>query len=423
MSPRGPRRILHVDMDAFFASVELLRHPELRARPVAVGGSAERGVVAAASYEARRYGVRSAMSSIQARRLCPDLVFLPADHRHYAEVSARIHEVFVEFTPLVEPLALDEAFLDLSGDPASREDAQASAWRLRTRVAEATGLDASVGVATNKLLAKMASEEAKPRATRDGVAPGAGVVEIEPGSERDFLEPRPVRELWGVGPRTAERLHARGLVTIGDLATARESDLMALVGAAAGRQLWRLAQGLDERPVVADRRAKSIGHEETFDTDLVDAEEIGAEIVKMADLVAIRLRGAGVAARTLTLKIRNRDFVTRTRSVTPSTAVTTAAGILAALVPLRDEIRPEEGIRLLGVSASGLVEPAVQLTLEGFDATDDHGARSQPRRPGPVADAAAADVADRIRERFGPAAIRPGGSLRGRGASGETPGN
>lgn len=408
-------------MDAFFASVELLRHPELRTRPVVVGGSAQRGVVAAASYEARRYGVRSAMSSIQARRLCPDLVFLPADHRHYAEVSARIHEVFAEFTPLVEPLALDEAFLDLSGDPASREDAQASARRLRTRVFDATGLDASVGVATNKLLAKMASEEAKPRATREGVAPGAGVVEIQPGSERAFLAPRPVRELWGVGPRTAERLHARGLVTIGDLAAARESDLMALVGVSAGRQLWRLAQGLDERAVVADRRAKSIGHEETFDTDLVDVAEVAAEIVKMADLVAIRLRGAGVAARTLTLKIRNRDFVTRTRSVTPSTPVTTAAGILAALGPLRDEIRPEEGIRLLGVSASGLVEPAVQLTLEGFDATDDQGARSEPRRPGHVADAAAADVADRIRERFGPAAIRPGGALRGRRAPGSTP--
>jgi DNA polymerase-4 len=417
MTASGPRRILHVDMDAFFAAVEALRHPELRGRPIAVGGSAERGVVAAASYEARRYGVRSAMSSSQARRLCPGLIFVPADHRHYGEVSARIHELFYEVTPVVEPLALDEAFLDVTGYAPARDNAKQVATTLRTRIREVTGLDASVGIATNKLLAKMASEEAKPRATAQGVRPGHGVFEIEPGTERKFLAPRPVRDLWGVGPRTAERLSTRGWTTIGDLATSREADVVSLVGATAGRHLWRLAQGLDERAVESDRRAKSIGHEETFERDLLDDEAVWAELVRLADLVAQRLRSQGVAARTVTLKIRTRDFVTRTRSVTPRTPVTTASGILDCLAPLRADIRPDEGIRLLGVSGSHFVEPALQLTLAGLDSTpgansDPSGAPPPARRPDRVDDLAASDVADRIRERFGPHAIRPGRTIR-----------
>lgn len=410
-SPRPARTIVHVDMDAFYVSVELLRRPELRGRPVVVGGTGERGVVAAASYEARRFGVQSAMSSVEARRRCPDAVFLPGDHRRYGEVSAVLHEVFGEFTHLVEPIALDEAFLDVTGARRRIGSGEEIAWLLRDRVRERTELSCSVGVAGNKLLAKLASEAAKPRAAATGVQPGAGVVVVPPGGELAFLHPLPVRSLWGVGPRTAERLERRLVRTVGDLAALARGDLISMLGQAAGRHLWELAQGVDERPVEPDRKPKSIGHEETFPHDLVTVAEVRAEVVRLAESVAGRLRRAGVAARTITLKARRSDFSTITRSVTLAEPADTSTTIMAALDPLVGGLDLTQGLRLVGVSGSNLGDAAVQLSLDSLASSEVDAAQS----------ADAARVMDRVRDRFGPDAIGPASGLTRRPAPGEQP--
>jgi DNA polymerase-4 len=385
-------------MDAFFVSVELLRRPELRGRPVVVGGAGDRGVVAAASYEARRYGVFSAMASARARRLCPELVFLPPDHAHYAEVSRQVQEHFRSVTPLVEPLALDEAFLDVTGALRLLGPAHEIAAGLRQRIRDDLGLTCSVGIASTKMLAKMASEAAKPRAERDRILPGVGIVEIRPGEELSFLHPRPVRALWGVGPATLAKLERLGVDTIGDLAALERGTVERILGRANGGHLWLLAQGIDPRPVEPDRVVKSHGHEETFATDRCTDDEVRAEVVRMADAVASRLRAAGVAARTVTLKVRFADFTTVTRSVTPGQPLDTGPGIVRALEPLLADVDPTPGIRLLGVSGSNLVQPALQLTLE----------------PGSVDEAwsQVSGALDQIRERFGGSAITPGSALR-----------
>ena len=416
------RTILHVDMDAFYVSVELLRRPELRGLPVVVGGTGGRGVVAAASYEARRFGVHSAMSSAEARRRCPQAVFLPGDHAHYAEVSARLHAVFHDLTPLVEPIALDEAFLDVGGALRGWSSVGALARDLRHRVAEALGLSCSVGVASNKFLAKLASEAAKPRATPHGVEPGPGVFEVPVGRELEFLHPLPVRSLWGVGPRTAERLERRSLRTVGDLAALQRHELIAMLGAAAGRHLWELAQGLDDRPVEPDRQPKSIGHEETFERDLVALDEIRTEVVRLADAVAARLRARGLAARTITLKIRWSDFGTVTRSVTPGEALDTAVRIVEALDMAVAELEPSRGVRLVGVSGSNLAPAAVQLSLDDLTEPKGNDATGSGRRV--VTSAALDDAAravDRVRDRFGSRSIGPASGLSRRTTPGRRP--
>lgn len=396
------RVILHVDMDAFYVSVELRRRPDLAGQPVVVGGTGSRGVIAAASYEARRYGVRSAMPSTTARRLCPQAVFLPGDHALYATVSTDVHQIFASFTPLVEPLSLDEAFLDVSGGLRLHGPGTTIAHRIRDRVWEELQLRCSVGVAPNKFLAKLASVAAKPIATADGVRDGQGVVEVLPGNELIFLHPLPVQALWGVGPATLQRLQRLGVRTVADLAELDEPTLVGSVGAAHGRHLYRLAWGIDDRPVEVDREMKSVGHEETFATDRHDHAELLRELVRLSDAVAARLRGHGVAARTLTLKVRFAGFETITRSVTVVGGISTSHAIVSAVEPLLDAIDPSPGVRLLGVSASNFTAESHQLSLD--DLLDDH---HQWRL--------AEETIDAIRKRFGTGAIGPASAVGDRG--------
>lgn len=388
--------VLHVDMDAFFANVELLRHPELRGQPVVVGGTGERGVVAAASYEARRFGIGSAMPAARARRLCPHAVFLPGDHAHYGEVSDRVMELFRSMTPHVEPISLDEAFLDVSGSRRLHGPAPVIAARLRQQVLEAEGLSCSVGVARVKFLAKLASEAAKPRASAEGIRPGRGVVVVDPARELEFLHPLPVQALWGVGPVTLAKLERLGVRTVGDLAVLPVDTVVASVGRASGVHLHALANAVDPRSVVADLRAKSVGHEETFARDHHRLDTLRVELLRMSDAVASRLRAAGVAGRTVTLKVRFGDFHTITRSTTLDAPTDSARQLSQVGRVLLDAIDPGPGVRLLGLSVSQLGGDAFrQLSLD--DLADDR----------PDEWSAAEAAVDAIRARFGPRAVGP----------------
>jgi len=413
MTPSMQRTILHVDMDAFYVSVEMRRHPELTGRPVVVGGSGARGVVAAANYEARRFGVFSAMSSSKARRLCPDAVFLSGDHALYSEVSRQVHEIFADFTPHIEPIALDEAFLDVTGSRNLFGDGATIGHLIRDRIAAELDLPCSVGVATSKFIAKLASKRAKPVVTDSGVRPGAGVLEIEAGSELDFLHPLAIQSLWGVGPVTFSKLDRIGVRRVGDLVALGRDALEAAVGKSAGRHLFDLANGIDNRPVESARDVKSISHEETFTHDIVDRESMRVEVVRLADAVATRLRRHGSAARTIHLKVRFANFENITRSVTPGSPVSSAPALVRALEEILEAIDPSTGVRLVGVGVSGFVEPVEQLSL--LDVIDDEGRRSTAdtdRNWSP-----ASSAVDRIRDRFGRDAINPASVLRDRGAA------
>lgn len=400
MQPGGSGRVvLHVDMDAFFASVEVQKDPSLAGKPVIVGGSGERGVVASCSYEARAYGIRSAMPSVRARRLCPHAVFVHGHYDDYARVSRQIHEVFASVTPLVEGIALDEAFLDVTGARRLLGSPEQIAWSVRQAVLDTTGLSCSVGVATNKLIAKLASEEAKPSATMAGPAPGRGVFVVEPGDEVRFLHPLPVRALWGVGPATHQRLARFGVETVGDLAKVPVETLISALGRSAGQHLHDLAWARDDRRVVTSQAAKSIGHEETYPKDLYDADDLRREVVRLSDGVASRLRGAGLACRTVTLKVRYADFQTITRSRSEPAPIDTGPAIAAIADELLADVDTSRGIRLLGISGSNLGPPGGrQLTLE--DAA--RGAGGWQR---------AAEAVDTIRERFGDASVGPAALL------------
>ena len=407
------RTILHVDMDAFFASVELLRRPELRGQPVVVGGNGPRGVVAAASYEARSYGVFSAMPSARARRLCPHAVFLPGDHAHYAEVSGRVMGIFRSVTPLVEPLSLDEAFLDVTGARRRAGDGPTIARYLRQRVLDEEGLTCSIGVAPVMFLAKLATSDAKPRPSRRGPVLGPGVAVVEPGRELAFLHPLPVGALWGVGPATLARLERYGVRTVGDLARMPLATLEGAVGKAHGRHLHDLAHGIDPRSVDPDQEVKSISHEETYPTDRFDPDELRTEAVRMADAVAARLRRHGSVARTVTIKVRFGDFRTITRSATPPEAVATGPAVARVAKDLLAKVDVAPGVRLLGVGVSNLVAPGdgglgLQLSLlDELDADADDAVDAPPPGPTDAAWAAATDAVDRARERYGADAVVP----------------
>lgn len=380
--PAFTEPILHVDMDAFFVEVERLRDPGLRGRPVMVGGLGDRGVIASASYEARRYGVHSAMPTSHAKRLCPKGAFLPTDHRRYREVSEEVFAVFRSFTPLVEGVSLDEAFLDVGGLRLSFPDGAAVGEAIRRHLREELGLPGSVGVAPSKLLAKLASEAAKPD----------GLLRVPAGAELAFLHPLPVRSLRGVGEATHAALEQLGVRTVGDLAAIPRVTLMRRLGEAAGGLLHELAWGRDPYPVEPDGPTKSVSVEQTFGRDVLGLEALEGELLSQCDRLAGRLRHMGLAGSVLTLKVRFADFTTLTRSarLAPPTDVTkhlfVAARELLRRVPLG---RP---VRLLGVGVSGLLEGEAprQLAID---------------RP-PEWDELAAAV-DRVRLRFGTGAIGP----------------
>ncbi|MBB5789435.1 DNA polymerase IV [Jiangella mangrovi] len=343
-------RVLHLDLDAFFASVEQRDKPSLRGKPVIVGGLGRRGVVSTASYEARVFGVRSAMSMSEARSRCPNAAYLSGRYAVYQSVSSVVMAALRALSPVVEPLSLDEAFVDLAGSadgvPGSVGAARAVAEELRSTILDATGVTASVGVAGSKLMAKLASEQAKPD----------GLVVVEPGTELDVLHPLPVRALPGVGPATAARLTRFGVKTVGDLARITEPDLVDLLGEAHGRSLHRLSLAQDSRAVNAERESKSVSVEDTFDRDLTDPALLAAIVARLAERVATRLGRAGLSGRTITLKTRLHDFTTLSRSATLPAPTDDVRVIARLATRLLGDVDTTAGVRLLGVGVSGLSE-------------------------------------------------------------------
>ncbi len=343
--PASETGILHVDMDAFFASVEVRQRPELEGLPVIVGGAGSRGVVTSATYEARRYGVRSAMPMTRARRLCPNAVIVPGNLSAYVEVSQAIMALFAMVTPLVEPLSLDEAFLDVRGAARRLGDPVAIGHWLRARVADEQGITCSVGIASSKFVAKLASTRAKPD----------GLLRIAPSEVMDFLHPLPVGALWGVGAKTEEELTKLGLQTVGDIANTPRATLIRALGEASGAHLYELAWGRDPRTVVPDEPDRSTGAEETFASDVDDPVIIHRELLRLAERTAGNLRSGGHAARTVTIKIRFADFKTITRSKTLHQATDVGHEIYRLACELFDGLGLDRArIRLVGVRAEGL---------------------------------------------------------------------
>jgi len=379
------RVILHVDMDAFYASVEQHDRPELAGQPVVVGGSGGRGVVAAASYEVRRFGVRSAMPMREALRRCPQAVVVTPRFKRYREVSAQVFEVFREFTDLVEGLSLDEAFLDVTGSAGLFGSGEDMAREIKKRILERTGLTASVGVSHNKLLAKLGSGMNKPD----------GLTVIRPADVRATLDPMPVGRLFGIGPKTAERLEEQGIFTLGQLRGAPESVLWPLFRRETRRYQDR-ASGIDERPVVSDAPEKQISSEETFDVDIRDHKEMQERLAQLADRTTARLRERQYKAGMVSIKVRRRDFetFTRQRSFSPPTQETRLiAQVAADLLDHWLAEQPRAAVRLLGVGVSDF-EPEQQLDL--FSTPEIREARALD------------DALDRIHGRFGDEAIHRG---------------
>ena len=371
--------ILHVDMDAFYASVEQRDSPELRGKPVIVGGSAEgRGVVCAASYEARKFGVHSAMPAITATRLCPDGIFISPRMSHYATISKQIRDIFGDFTPLIEPLSLDEAFLDVTGSRDLFGEGPQIARQIKDRISEELGLVASVGVAPNKFLAKIASDLEKPD----------GLVVVDPERIQQFLDPLPVGRLWGVGKVTNSRLAKTGILTIGDLRRLERLTLHDLFGEQ-GDHLWNLARGIDDRDVVPDRKAKSISHETTFAVDIDDREVLEAWLLELADQLGSRLRRSSKSGRVLHLKVRFSNFQTLTRSLTLDNPTSVTQEIYDAAIELfRQRVDCRLPVRLLGVGMSRFDN--TQLRQQSLFDESEHDQQS-------VLD----EMSDQIRTKFG----------------------
>ena len=392
-------------MDAFYASAEQAAKPSLRGKPVVVGGLGPRGVVATASYEARRFGVHSAMPMAQARRLAPNAAYLVPRFMLYRTVSEQVMELLGRLSPLVEPLSLDEAFVDLEAGGTADDTASALeiGRQLREAIEAVTGLSGSVGLAGSKMLAKIASEEAKPD----------GIRLIAPGTEREHLAPMPVRTLPGVGPATADHLQRAGMTTVDDLAEAGEAELIRLLGKAHGASLHRMALGFDDRPVVAERDAKSVSVEDTFDMDLHDRVRVRTEVERLADRCVQRLRSAGRSGRTVVLKVRRYDFSTLTRSETLRGPTDDPAVVREAAARLLESVDTTGGVRLLGVGVTGLAdftqedlfaqaagERAAAVPPEGGDVRPEDAAGGHEGSPEPEA---GPDEAERLAARRWPA--------------------
>jgi len=381
-----PRAIVHLDLDAFYASVEQLRRPELRGRPVIVGGSPaedhRRGVVSAASYEARRFGVRSAMPLVRALRLCPEALLVPVDFPAYREASAAVFAIARAYTPLVEPISLDEAYIDVTDSLRRFGPPEVIAAAIRDRVLEECALHASFGVATSKTVAKVASELRKPR----------GFVVVPPGTEAAFLAPLPLRALPGLGPATERALAGLGISTLGGLAGLPLDTIRRRVGEAAGRSLWERAQGIDDSPVAIPGRPKSVSREETFAADVAARGVLDDRLRQLAADVGRRLRAGGWRARTVTLKLRYGDFTTFARQRSLPSPVDSDRAIAAAALGLLDEAWSGRPVRLLGVGTAAL-DDASQLEL--LD-------------PGSERDSHLDRTLDALRERFGERAAHRG---------------
>lgn len=359
MTAEGPyRKIIHIDMDAFYASIEQRDDPHLRGKPVAVGGSRARGVVAAASYEARAFGVHSAMPSLTAARLCPDLIFVRPRFDHYREVSRQIRAIFLEYTDLVEPLSLDEAYLDVTENKRGLTTATGIAREICRRIQAETGLTASAGISVNKFLAKVASDIHKP----------AGITLIHPDRMHGFLEKLPIKKFHGIGAKTAEKMRRMGIHTGADLKARSELELARYFGKA-GRHYYRIVRALDNRPVQPDRLRKSVGAEQTFSEDLETAEVMLTELARLAAKVCYRLASLDAGGRTVTVKIKYHDFDIHTRSRTVGEYLRQVGEIM----PLVEELLyqpalPDRPVRLLGVTLSTLDldtgSQGQQLTLD-----------------------------------------------------------
>ncbi|MEU1543054.1 DNA polymerase IV [Actinacidiphila glaucinigra] len=378
---RSAPTILHLDMDAFFAAVEQAAKPSLRGKPVIVGGVGPRGVVATASYEARVHGVHSAMAMAHARRLCPNAAYLVPRFAVYRQISDTVMELLSRLSPLVEPLSLDEAFVDLEAGGIA-DDPRAVGERLRADIRAATGVTGSVGLAGSKLIAKIASEQAKPD----------GLVLIEPGTERELLAPMQVRTLPGVGPATAEHLRRAGILMVGEVVEAGEAELVRLLGKAHGAHVYGMALAIDERPVVADRESKSVSVEDTFDVDLTDRVRVRLEVDRLADRCVRRLRSAGRSGRTVVLKVRRYDFTTLTRSETLRAPTDDLAVVRETAARLLEAVDITGGVRLLGVGVAGLADftqedlfaQAAEREEESAAEEDSGASQGVPERPAEV---------------------------------------
>jgi DNA polymerase-4 len=375
--------ILHVDMDAFYASVAELDHPEYKGKALVVGAGT-RGVVLSANYEARKFGIRAAMPVGRAKRMAPHAIFIAPEHHRYSEISERVMAIFHSYTPLVEPISLDEAFLDVTGSQKLFGTGREIAAKIREQVEKEEGITCSVGLAQSKFIAKLASQHCKPN----------GMLEIKPDRILEFLHPLPVRAIWGVGPKTAESLERLGLHTVSDIAHTPRATLVRALGDATGASLYELAWGRDYRDVIPDEPEKSIGNEETFSEDLDNPEEILREFLRMTEKATARLRERSLFAKTISIKIKFADFSSLTRSKTVPIAIDNTHDTYEVVKALYLALRNEGArIRLVGVSLSHLQEGApVQLEL---------GARERGWRE-------ADSAIDRAQARFGRGSVRPG---------------
>ena len=396
MSVSPSRSIIHCDMDAFYAAVEQLDHPEFRGRPVIVGGDLRRGVVSACSYEARHFGIHSAQPMALAVRYCPQAVVLPVRIGRYRELSRKVFSIFSRYTDRIEPLSIDEAFLDVTGCERLFGPPKAIASAIRTAVRAELGLAVSAGVASNKFLAKLACQQAKPD----------GLLEVTDQEISTFLTPLPVEALWGVGAVTAELLKKRGVHTVGELQSLPSAHLAALLGQG-GEQLYRLARGIDDRPVARDEEVKSVSHEVTFGDDLHDIARLKRELLDLAERVAARLRAQCLTGRRVTLKVRYGDFKTVTRSRTLSHGVDNGRELLLVGIELlaRTEAA-DRPVRLLGLGVAEFL-PKMEVQEELFEPSQERQRRQALDR-----------AADLLRGRFGRPSLGPADLLEGRAAEG-----